>query len=250
MKSALLAAALAALGLAVPAPVSAQSYPIDCAILLCLAGGWPASVPCTRARAEFVRRITPWPVEPPLQIWRCPMHASLRSEPGGDFAVRLFDAAASRGNLGEQSVLPDSSLSDRRLTFGQDDPPEPAVLRQPDASRAVRGIMLQLAQAVIGGTADIDISGSEFDYVRSIKVWHVEYRHRDTNNNGCVEYDRARLGAYGVQGDYSWTRTTAHLAPSWMGIDFACHPAGVLYRAVGVEWRDHLGRAEHELVRY
>ena len=46
----------------------AQSYQIDCAILLCLAGGWPASEPCARARAEFIRRITPWPVEPPLQI--------------------------------------------------------------------------------------------------------------------------------------------------------------------------------------
>ena len=39
--------------------VRAQTYPIDCAILLCLSGGWPASVPCSRARAEFIRRITP-----------------------------------------------------------------------------------------------------------------------------------------------------------------------------------------------
>lgn len=56
----------------------AQTYPIDCAILLCLSGGWPTSAPCARARAVFIRRITPWPVEPPLQIWNCPMHASLR----------------------------------------------------------------------------------------------------------------------------------------------------------------------------
>ena len=34
--------------------VRAQTYPIDCAILLCLSGGWPASVPCSRARAEFI----------------------------------------------------------------------------------------------------------------------------------------------------------------------------------------------------
>lgn len=250
MKSALLASAVAVVGLGAPAPVAAQSYPIDCAILLCLAGGWPASVPCTRARAEFVRRITPWPVEPPLQIWRCPMHASLRGDTGDDFAARLFDAAASRGNLTEQSALPESSLSDRRLTFAQNHLPEPAVLRQPEMSRAARETMRQLAQAVIGGTADIDISGSEFDYVRSIKVWHVEYRHRDTNNNGCVEYDWARLGAYGVQGKYSWTRTTAHLAPNWMGIDFTCTQQGGLFRAVGVEWVDHLGNAGHELVRY
>lgn len=55
---------------------SAQAYPIDCAILLCLAGGFPASLPCDAARFEMIRRITPWPIEPPLQLWRCPMHAA------------------------------------------------------------------------------------------------------------------------------------------------------------------------------
>ena len=54
----------------------AQAYQVDCAILLCLAGGWPASAPCAHARAVFIRRITPWPIEPPLQIWRCPMGVS------------------------------------------------------------------------------------------------------------------------------------------------------------------------------
>ena len=51
----------------------AAAYPIDCAILLCLAGGFPASAECSAAKAELIRRITPWPVEPPLQLWRCPM---------------------------------------------------------------------------------------------------------------------------------------------------------------------------------
>jgi len=57
-----------------PAPVAA--YQIDCAILLCLAGGFPASAECTAAKAEMIRRITPVPVEPPLQLWRCPMGLS------------------------------------------------------------------------------------------------------------------------------------------------------------------------------
>lgn len=70
-----LAVALTLTGILHPTASRAQTYPIDCAILLCLAGGWPASIPCRRARAEFIRRITPWPVEPPLQIWRCPMGA-------------------------------------------------------------------------------------------------------------------------------------------------------------------------------
>ncbi|PVA08622.1 hypothetical protein DC366_18305 [Pelagivirga sediminicola] len=45
--------ALALTGPTVPTQARAQTYQIDCAILLCLSGGWPASVPCARARAEF-----------------------------------------------------------------------------------------------------------------------------------------------------------------------------------------------------
>jgi hypothetical protein len=71
MKTILCATAL----FAAPRPVDA--YQIDCAILLCLAGGFPPSEPCARARAEMIRRITPWPIEPPLQLWRCPMRARL-----------------------------------------------------------------------------------------------------------------------------------------------------------------------------
>ena len=56
------------------APV--QAYPIDCAILLCMAGGFPPEPECIAAKAEVTRRITPWPVEPPLQLWRCPMDIS------------------------------------------------------------------------------------------------------------------------------------------------------------------------------
>ncbi len=55
------------------APKPAQAYPIDCAILLCLAGGFPPSVECSAARAKMIQRITPWPISPPLQLWNCPM---------------------------------------------------------------------------------------------------------------------------------------------------------------------------------
>ena len=53
----------------------ADAYPIDCAILLCLAGGFPASAECSAAKLEVIRRITPFPIEPPLQLWNCPMRA-------------------------------------------------------------------------------------------------------------------------------------------------------------------------------
>lgn len=51
----------------------ASAYPIDCAIILCMSGGFPASAECLAAKAEVIRRITPIPVEPPLKIWKCPM---------------------------------------------------------------------------------------------------------------------------------------------------------------------------------
>lgn len=74
MKLTILGAAACAAALS--AAPQANAYPIDCAILLCMAGGFPASAECTAARIEMIRRVTPWPVEPPLQLWNCPMQAS------------------------------------------------------------------------------------------------------------------------------------------------------------------------------
>ena len=75
-----------------------EAYPIDCAILLCLSGGWPASTECISAKAEVIRRVTPTPIEPPLQIWRCPMGTGLSGLPssgGVDFGAPAFDAIRS-----------------------------------------------------------------------------------------------------------------------------------------------------------
>lgn len=84
-------ASVAFLGLSASLPFAkpANAYPIDCAILLCLAGGFPASAECSAARAELIRRITPWPVEPPLQLWRCPMGGSNVSLPEGGGSDRV-----------------------------------------------------------------------------------------------------------------------------------------------------------------
>jgi len=66
---------LGLLSVSLPIPIAALAggYPIDCAILLCLAGGFPASAECSAAHAEMLQRITPWPIEPPVQFWRCPV---------------------------------------------------------------------------------------------------------------------------------------------------------------------------------
>lgn len=78
-------ATLAVVTMTLATPQRASAYQIDCAILLCLAGGFPASAPCARAHAEMIRRITPWPIEPPLQLWRCPMGVGLAGPQMGEW---------------------------------------------------------------------------------------------------------------------------------------------------------------------
>lgn len=101
------------------APVAA--YSIDCAILLCLAGGFPASTECTTAKAELIRRITPWPVEPPLQLWNCPMGlpADLAS------AVGMAGAIGSDGLTPEVRQMRDAieiyQVDWRRYRFSEDE---------------------------------------------------------------------------------------------------------------------------------
>lgn len=74
MRLKILGAACVAFSLS--SPPKAEAYAIDCAILLCLAGGFPASAECSAAKVELIRRITPWPIEPPLQLWNCPFRAA------------------------------------------------------------------------------------------------------------------------------------------------------------------------------
>jgi hypothetical protein len=50
------------------APQKAQAYDIDCAIMLCMAGGFPPSAVCARAYRTMIRRITPWPSLPPFGV--------------------------------------------------------------------------------------------------------------------------------------------------------------------------------------
>ena len=192
------------------APQAAKAYQVDCAILLCLAGGWPASAECAHARAVFIMRITPWPIEPPLQIWRCPMGAAERGRLRST-APRVWDAS----NQAEENL-------------GQ----------------------VILAQVMEGG-ADIDISGLEFDFVRSIRVWDVRhYSHRERGrDDDCSESHNIRLGTYRIQGEFVWERATPAAVPQWVLPSRRCSSSN-WRRGVGVEWEDHEGNHGYEWVAY
>ena len=219
------AAALTLTGLSLPAPARAQTYPIDCAILLCLSGGWPASVPCARARAEFIRRITPWPVEPPLQIWRCPMGASYEGDRPSNNAARFFEAL----------YRPDSRRPLQSLPVDNFVP----------ADQALR---------LIQDRADIDISGPEFNFVRSIRVFDVRYarQHESGRDGDCNRSATVVLGTYGTQGDFSWqTSSVVALPPHLAGLErWGDHCPSINHRSVFVEWRDYEGNYGFEQVNY
>lgn len=203
--------------LGTPPPAVAQSYQIDCAILLCLAGGWPASVPCACARAEFIRRITPWPIEPPLQIWRCPMGASFDGPTPLSPMERVFDIAFRE----EQEAN----------AAGRVDMP---------------GVILAQAQE----QADIDISGEAFDFVRSIRVYHIQFSQRQNRDGDCIRSDGTRLGSYGLQGDYGWARSSVAAVPEASDLAVPAYCGSYSWRSVFVDWRDHAGNYGSEEVRY
>lgn len=124
-------ALLATLALASSAmtAVPARAYPVDCAILLCLTGGWPAHPVCQHARAVFMARLTPWPVEPPLQIWRCPMG-------GGGGAVAASSAIGADVDISDPAFDPVRSIRVWDVRYRQRSTSEGQECYRHDASRA------------------------------------------------------------------------------------------------------------------
>ena len=243
LKVAVLALALA--GPISPTQASAQTYPIDCAILLCLSGGWPASLPCDRARAEFIRRITPWPVEPPLQIWHCPMGASFdgpaRSRPTDRLIDALFQGDDAPINF-PSAVDDPAALDDDRLDL--------------EGPNVIWGNLVRadFALHLAEDRADIDISGPEFNFVRSIRVFDIRYawqwetgEDEDCNRNATVV-----LGSYGLQGEFSWSASSLSALPAaHVGLEgWGEHCPSIHHRSVFVEWRDSGGAYGFEQVDY
>ena len=237
--------ALALIGPTVPTQARAQTYQIDCAILLCLSGGWPASVPCARARAEFIRRITPWPVEPPLQIWRCPMGASFDGPARSRPTDRIFDAL-----YGGSGTPPNSSapLFDQAAEAGG--------MLGLKGSDAVWGNLVRADYALqlVEDRADIDISGPEFNFVRSIRVFDVRYASQRLVGEAevCRRYASVYLGRYGMQGDFSWrVSSPSDLPPAHEGLEgWGGDCPRVANRSVFVDWRDFEGNYGFEQVDY
>lgn len=240
---------IAASGIVAGAAKPAEAYQIDCAILLCLSGGWPASTECAAARAEFIRRITPWPIEPPLQIWRCPMGASFKVDPSTLTADRIYKILME--DTPPKQSFPGTPLAATHL------PLQLAVYRHSGGeAERLPDDTLQIVKGFSGGNgiADIDISGSEFDFVRSIRVFHVPLAMQAKGDpRGC---DRSggsvRLGTYDTQGRFVQTVVShADLPAAHAGMEgFGSNCPHVFHRSVFVDWRDYEGNYGFEQVNY
>lgn len=237
------AASFLALGALSSTPAPAAAYQIDCAILICLAGGWPSSTECTAARAEFIRRITPWPVEPPLQIWRCPLGVSYKIESNKYTFPNITEVAADKTPSGTATqgaqVTPSVISAEFRST-----------------GTVSVGTIFQLISDYSddNGAADVDISGPEYDFVRSIRVYSVEYarQNRSGRDDDCRRYQKVRKGTYGVQGDFSWhSSSVTDLPDAYEGVDgWGRWCPSINSRAVFIDWTDYEGNYGYEQVNY
>lgn len=213
---------VASAALAFNLPTTSHAYPIDCAIFLCLSGGWPASAECAAARAEFIRRITPVPVEPPLQMWRCPMAASY--SPNKD-PFEIFETSLTR----------EQSYTQAKFEF-----------------EATQDSSQRFAHLFLANSGDVDLSDPAFDTIRSIHVYKVFARQRENDNGKCHSFFTMETGEYGEYGQFSWrTGILSELPETFVGLDgFGSHCPTVGVRAVYVDWRDVFGAYGYEQVNY
>lgn len=97
---------------------------------------------------------------------------------------------------------------------------------------------------------ETDISGDAFGFVRSIRVYHIQYRQDEGRGDNCIRSDLTRLGSYGVQGDYRWTGSNVSQVPAASGLSIPKGCRSYYYRSVFVDWRDHAGNYGSEEVHY
>lgn len=240
-----------ALGFTAPA----YAYPIDCAIFLCLAGGWPSSPDCNAARAEFIRRITPLPVEPPLQLWRCPMGVTTGSADKSPMLRLDAIKSLSANPLPEFPGTYGNTPQVVDVTYSRDS------WSMLDVSDALEWVPLGTREtplATVGAgspalseptLANVNLSAPDFDVVRSIRVWHVRhYSYKVREREGpCETRLDMDVGSYDESASFGWSDRAPGPRPSWLPLRRQC-PS--YYRGVGVEWSDIFGRYDYVLVPY
>ena len=233
--------AMSAFGL----PQVSTAYPIDCAILLCLSGGWAYPSPdCAGAQIEFMRRITPWPIEPPVHIWNCPLKSRYNEQQTVSPMQRLYDINFPEGHI----PIPLSAPATVPAVYDQvvNDETD-RLLRLIGSAGGTEGDLSSSNQ-----TADVDISSATFDFLRSIKVYDIRYKIKKTDTGYCYETGIANIGTYGMQGDFGWDELGFDEAPNWAITNRNCPNRGKerVIRGVGIEWTSFNGVHDYDFITY
>jgi hypothetical protein len=170
------------------------------------------------------------------------MGASFETAPAPNSADRIFEAYFKNDSTG-----PRQSSPTRDTTH-----PIESAWRTPEAPDYL--VPADQALRLVQDRADIDISGPEFNFVRSIRVFDVRYaRQRESGRDGdCNRSATVVLGTYGTQGDFSWqTSSVVALPPDHTGLErWGDHCPSIYHRSVFVEWHDHEGNYGFEQVNY
>jgi hypothetical protein len=120
----------------------------------------------------------------------------------------------------------------------------------PSGAASQRDFALRLVQ----DRADIDISGREFNFVRSIRVFDIQYarQHESGRDGDCNRSANIYQGTYGSQGDFSWARSSPTALPdAHVGLErWGSNCPSIYHRSVFVEWRDYEGHYGYEQVDY
>ncbi|MEY8828878.1 hypothetical protein AB9K34_10750 [Sedimentitalea sp. XS_ASV28] len=173
------------------------------------------------------------------------MGASFQLDDSVDRGGRFYDVLFDSLRRPLPQTFPDAPLQAASM-------PVPAVFRGTEAEpgQVPGGLALRLVQ----NRADIDISGPEFNFVRSIRVYDVRYaRQRESDRDGdCNRSAVVVLGTYGTQGDFSWQRSSPGALPeAHVGLErYGDHCPSIYHRSVFVDWRDYEGNYGFEQVNY
>ena len=157
----------------------------------------------------------------------------------------------------QEGELPFPEPGDPRLPYSSPNEAlaassEPAVVLNAAGLESLwpEGFALRLVQ----DRADIDISGPEFDFVRSIRVFDVRFaRQRESGRDGdCNRSAVVVLGTYRTQGEFSWQRSSIGALPeAHIGLErWGEYCPSIYHRSVFVDWQGYQGNYGFEQVIY
>tara|TARA_R100000988_G_scaffold49334_1_gene24074 strand:- start:1380 stop:1892 length:513 start_codon:yes stop_codon:yes gene_type:complete len=170
------------------------------------------------------------------------MGASFETAPAPNSSDRIFEAFFQYNSTGLRQSFPARDTAD----------PIAAAWRTSEAPDYL--VPAEQALRLVQDRADIDISGPEFNFVQSIRVFDVRYarQHESGRDGDCNRSATVVLGTYGTQGDFAWQRSSITALPAaHAGLErWGQNCPSIYHQSVFVDWRDYEGNYGFEQVNY